>query len=484
MLWESGRDRVEINLGMMVREGRSVVLTLLLAIVVSGCGKKPAGDAAVQPLQDDVEALAAPVVASPEDVAPSAVPAPSAVVAEPHAPSAEPVVESSEPEKTSAGDDASADNAQVVDAIIEQRERGDFAGARNLAIRALERDLPAALALRVETLLAENQQFAREAPGWQAAIELLAGGRSEQRIARNTLLRGGQGAAILMNRALRQATGELFTQLVELLSQQGNNQMLPTLLMRYENALASGADTTRLHAALMTMPPALRPDLDLAALEALAGLLLYKECELFDRKASETLILFFTQSAYYVMQRAGTTAGTAATVRRLLHDVKGLPMSASLRIRMHIATLDCAFLAGDYAGALEALDAHKGVFDEDWQAVVRNKLKAHLAERAHRYEEAIALYRNHIESVKSFYRTGIEDPKDGSTVCREFVLGVNEKRIGDLWAALPAGAAESEAAYGRARVQYQAALDKMAGDHDNCYYQEATEALAALAPTK
>ena len=483
MLSESRSDRVGINAGIMMRNGWSVALALVLAVVVSGCGKEPpAADTAAQPLLDEAVAVAAPEAASSE--APS-LPVPAqAVVAEPQSPSPEPVDESIAQEKVPALDDAASAHAQVVDAIIELRERGDFVGARNLAIRALESDLPDAMVPTLETLLAENQHFAREAPGWQAAIELLDGGRSEQRIARNTLLRGGQGAAILMNRALRQATGELFSQLVELLHHQGNNHGLPTLLMRYEKALAAGTDTAPVHSTLMTLLPAVRPDLDPASLESLAGLLLYKERELFDSRASETLILLFTQGVYHVMQQEETASGMAETVRHLLRDVKALPMSASMRVRMNIATLDCTFLTGDYAGALEMLDAHKDDFDEDWQAVVRNKLKAHLAEQEHRYAEAIALYRNHIESVNSFYKTGIEDPSDGSMVCREFVLGLNEKRIGDLWAALPDGSAKREAAYARARVQYQAALDRMGDDRDNCYYRDATEALAAMAPDK
>jgi len=106
-----------------------------------------------------------------------------------------------------------------------------------------------------------------------------------------------------------------------------------------------------------------------------------------------------------------------------------------------------------------------------------DKVGAHLALQENRPEDAVALFRKHMERVLA-WTAPVMNPENGAKMIKEAVMGFNEKRIGDIYAGMEGRGEDAQAAYGRARNWYQKALELL--EPDSLEHKQATAELAAV----
>ncbi|MDP6630870.1 MAG: hypothetical protein QGH42_04060 [Kiritimatiellia bacterium] len=157
---------------------------------------------------------------------------------------------------------------------------------------------------------------------------------------------------------------------------------------------------------------------------------------------------------YDVLGKASRESGDA--VMGLVEALAG-DATDSKRQNLQALLMDGAVLRDDYAKALEVLDAGFRAEDAEWTSMARNKLAAHLAIQEGRTDDAVRMFRNFMEHVKTW--TGPQyDPSTGIQHSREMSLGFNAQRIGNIYR--NAGRADEAAkAYAEARDYYAAALE-------------------------
>ncbi len=185
----------------------------------------------------------------------------------------------------------------------------------------------------------------------------------------------------------------------------------------------------------------------------------------------------FRETFYTVMQTADAPLReqvTAVLGRVIAHaDVEQLDAVDLVMLR-----LDDAFYRKDFAAALALLQAGVPDKDEVWHNELINKVSAHLALSEGRTDDAIASFRQHMAVVEQWEKSRL-NPADQLNMCKEVVLGFNEKRIGDILTAAGGRGAEAAAAYAKARAYYQAGLAVLAADSPE---YEAAQAEMALVP--
>ncbi len=368
---------------------------------------------------------------------------------------------------------ADSGHVDAVAQIILLRDRGEFPSARYLAVKTLESGVSPAEAVRVETLLAEVQGMAREAPGWIAAIDLLGGDRAERRLARDTLRRAGEGATIVLHQALNTAEGEIFDAVIELLEARRFDSMFPTLIKRYAASLTGGKDVSGVHRVVIRLLPDASTAVDITCITAVAELLRHQESELFNAQEHAQMVQFFADAVY----RLVPLSEHRETLRLLIHRVRQTPLPDRSRNLLAMAAMDCAFLDEDYASALAVLNEDSSPLDADWVVEVRNKLLGHIAEQEGRYEEAVSHFKLHLQNILN-EQSAAGSPAVSASPDREVLLGFHEQRIGNLLGRIPGGAEESAAAYARARAWYMKALDLM--DMGSTQYAQTVVALESL----
>jgi hypothetical protein len=191
---------------------------------------------------------------------------------------------------------------------------------------------------------------------------------------------------------------------------------------------------------------------------------------------------------YYAFSR-GFYAGVetaSAEQRKALGDLllkfsKVPDLSESLAGMIASSRLDVAFFTQDFKGALAIVEAGVPGFDEDWHAELANKIKAHIAQKEGRVEDAVALYTKHMERVEK-WEEPVVNPENGQKMIKEVVLGFNEKRIGDIWSGVEGHEKDAKAAYARARDWYQKGLALLEADSPE--YAAAKQELAAVPVVK
>ncbi len=184
----------------------------------------------------------------------------------------------------------------------------------------------------------------------------------------------------------------------------------------------------------------------------------------------------FSRGFYAMIQKATPAERTA--LGELLRRLSGVPdLTEAMQGMIASARLDVAFFAQDFKAALAIVEAGVPGFDEEWHAELRDKVSAHIAQQEGRHEDAIALYRKHMERVSAWEQPVI-NPENNQKMIKEVVLGFNEKRIGDIWSAVPGREADAAAAYARAREWYGKGLELL--DKDSPEYAEASAERAAV----
>jgi hypothetical protein len=184
----------------------------------------------------------------------------------------------------------------------------------------------------------------------------------------------------------------------------------------------------------------------------------------------------FARGLYAMIQTATPDERIAmGELLRRLSEVPGL--TEALLGMIASARLDVAFFAGDFKAALVLIEAGVPGFDEAWHEEHRDKVSAHIAQQEGRLEDAVALYRKHIARVSAWANPMI-NPENNRHMTKEVVIAFNEKRIGDIWSAVPGREAEAAAAYASAREWYGKGLELLAPDSPE--YAEAATELAAV----
>lgn len=182
----------------------------------------------------------------------------------------------------------------------------------------------------------------------------------------------------------------------------------------------------------------------------------------------------FSRGVYAVIQQATPAERSAmGALLHRIHEASGL--NEAMQGMIASTRLDVAFFSEDFKAALAIVEAGVPGFDEEWHAELHDKVSAHIAQQQGRHEDAVALYRKHMARV-SAWTAPVINPENNQKMIKEVVLGFNEKRIGDIWSAVPGRQADAVAAYNRAREWYGKALEILEADSP-----EHAEALAELA---
>ena len=140
--------------------------------------------------------------------------------------------------------------------------------------------------------------------------------------------------------------------------------------------------------------------------------------------------------------------------------------------------LDADFVLGDYDAALAVIDGGIADHDAAWHQMTRTKILAHKALADKEWATAVARFREFLDLLPDEDQ---HDPTTGIVFSRDSLVGLNEKRIGDIWteAGDPAKAA---AAYAAAREAYEKAIEKNQAGSETADYLQARLAEIPAAP--
>ena len=167
------------------------------------------------------------------------------------------------------------------------------------------------------------------------------------------------------------------------------------------------------------------------------------------------------EDAYRVVMDAGTNDDIRAYVNlcdSLLSQVGTEPERNALKGFM----MDGDFRLEDYAGTLKLLEDGFPGQSRSWQDMMINKVKAHLALKEGRNKEAVERFQKFMQYVQA-EAMDQTDPVTGIRVTKEAILGLNAKRIGDIFASM-GEKEEARKAYATARDKYRAALERARGN--------------------
>lgn len=123
--------------------------------------------------------------------------------------------------------------------------------------------------------------------------------------------------------------------------------------------------------------------------------------------------------------------------------------------------LDAAFVTEDFERVLAIIDAGIADHDEAWHTMTRTKVLAHIALQKGNVDEAVKQFRAFMDLIAK--TTDVTpDPTSDVVYTPEAILGINAKRIGDIYK--DAGRNEEAAkAYEEAKGYYQKALERAKG---------------------
>lgn len=177
--------------------------------------------------------------------------------------------------------------------------------------------------------------------------------------------------------------------------------------------------------------------------------LLVRFCDLVMAEIDPQVITSALGSSYYEIRTHGTPEqqSICGSLLKAISSVEGL--GESDRQRFALMRLDEGFFDDDFSGMLAMVDDGIPGQDEEWHAFMRNKLAAHVALQYGRKEEAIARFRRHMDALQQGDMPLI-DPSKGQKVHLDVVLGLNEKRIGDIYLSMRREH-DARLAYSRAR---------------------------------
>ncbi len=168
------------------------------------------------------------------------------------------------------------------------------------------------------------------------------------------------------------------------------------------------------------------------------------------------IVWLIRKSAYTVLATEDTAAVTKIIrlSQQLLADLK----SEDYANRLRWILLDLQCFIEDFDSALEILDLIEEIPGQKI-SMLRNKINAHLAMKKHNWDDAITGFRKFMEEIKNM-RADQRDLVTGNIIPYQSILGLNAKRIGDLYMKQDKQD-EAVAAYREAIKYYTDALGKL-----------------------
>ncbi len=177
------------------------------------------------------------------------------------------------------------------------------------------------------------------------------------------------------------------------------------------------------------------------------------------------LYSLYSRFFYNIMDDLPVLRETAA-IGRLLREQMDDPSSAE---GLKSFELDADFVLGDYDAALAIIDGGIADHDAAWHQMTRTKILAHKALDAEDWAAAVARFREFLDLLPDEDQ---HDPTTGIVFSRDSLVGLNEKRIGDIWT--KAGeTARAAAAYDAARKAYALAIEKNQAGSETADYLRA-----------
>ena len=170
----------------------------------------------------------------------------------------------------------------------------------------------------------------------------------------------------------------------------------------------------------------------------------------------------WTRRWFYKVLGTGDDAAIASMLEFL--DTVSVELEERQQAAARSMLLDSAFTVDDFARAAKMVDQGIPGRDEAWHKMAANKIRAHLAEKEGRTQEAIERFRGFMDHVRTWDDAQV-DPSTGLSHTREMTLGRNARRIARLHASIgktnEAAAAEEEA-----RGYYEKALAALKPDSE------------------
>ncbi len=172
--------------------------------------------------------------------------------------------------------------------------------------------------------------------------------------------------------------------------------------------------------------------------------------------SGETIINFISMH-YAVLINSGNRESFDA-LNQLCEAIRtGSDVKMSMR-QLDGILLDISYFREDYEGSLKIID--RGLIPDDptKKDMLITKVKAHMALKKGDYKVAIECFRKFMEVIAKDNADTV-DPIEQVRVSPDMILGLNARRIGDLWGKA-GNPEEATKAYAEARQYYTEALKK------------------------
>jgi tetratricopeptide (TPR) repeat protein len=188
-----------------------------------------------------------------------------------------------------------------------------------------------------------------------------------------------------------------------------------------------------------------------------AKLVLERLNALHDKHIPDPALLQLLKGTFYLLLDKGDQ-DTRAAAMKLCESLQASAKSDAEKETLAGMMLDGSFMMQDYERALKIVNAGiPGMTDATRDTLVP-KIEAHIALVAGNKDEAIKKFRLFMDMVAKGDET-VTDPVTNARVSREYILGLNASRIGEIWASK--GIADQAAAVRQeARDHFEKALSK------------------------
>lgn len=154
----------------------------------------------------------------------------------------------------------------------------------------------------------------------------------------------------------------------------------------------------------------------------------------------------------------GGTPVTFDALNQLCNSLRGSTQAEVYLRQLDGILLDISYFREDYEGSLKIIERGLILEDPDKKALMITKVNAHIALKKGDYPGAIAHFRKFMEIIAKENSETI-DPIEQVRVTPDMILGLNARRIGDLWGKA-GNSGEAAKAYAEARQHYANALKK------------------------
>lgn len=173
------------------------------------------------------------------------------------------------------------------------------------------------------------------------------------------------------------------------------------------------------------------------------------------KKLPVNLIVSLVSQNYAKLFGTGTPKSFDA-LNQLCESLRGSKQAEMSHAQLDGILLDISYFREDYEGSLKIIERGLVIDDPTKKDMMVDKVKAHLAIKKGDYKEAVVWLRKFMEQIGKDHAYTV-DPIDQVRISSDMILGLNARRIGDLWGKA-GNAEESLKAYAEARQHYADAL--------------------------